>query len=64
MIDALSNGRIAGAGLDVFAVEPLPAGHPLLKLPNVALTSHCAGITPEALEAGLRMAVENIFRAD
>ena len=62
MVEALSTGRLAGAGLDVFAQEPLPAGHPLTALPNVVLTPHCAGITPEALEAGLRMAVENIWR--
>lgn len=62
LVDALRAGRIAGAGLDVFAVEPLPPGHPLTALPNVALTPHCAGITPEALEAGLRMAVENLWR--
>jgi D-3-phosphoglycerate dehydrogenase len=61
LIDALTAGRIAGAGLDVFSVEPLPAGHPLAQLPNVVITPHCAGITPEALEAGLRMAVENIW---
>jgi len=61
MIEALSSGRISGAGLDVFATEPLPAGHPLTKLANVAITPHCAGVTPEALEAGLRMAVENIW---
>ena len=61
MLDALTNRRIAGAGLDVFTVEPLPQGHPLTQLPNVTLTPHCAGITPEALEAGLRLAVENIW---
>src|SRR5262249_44758471 len=61
LLDALSKNRIAGAGLDVFAAEPLPPGHPLTLLPNVTLTPHCAGITPEALEAGLRMAVENIW---
>lgn len=60
MVAALQSGRIA-AGLDVFAVEPLPAEHPLTSLSNVVLTPHCAGITPEALEAGLRMAVENLF---
>lgn len=62
LIEALSDGRIAGAGLDVFAHEPLPPDHPITRLPNVVLTPHCAGITPEALEAGLRMAVENIWK--
>jgi phosphoglycerate dehydrogenase-like enzyme len=61
LIDALCEGRIAGAGLDVFSAEPLPAGHPISQLPNLVLTPHCAGITPEALEAGLQMAVENIW---
>ncbi len=61
MIEALAGGRIAGAGLDVFATEPLPPNHPLTALDNVVITPHCAGITPEALEAGLRMAVENIW---
>lgn len=60
LVDALSMGRIAGAGLDVFSTEPLPAGHALTRLDNVVLTPHCAGVTPEALEAGLRMAVENV----
>lgn len=60
LVEALESGRIA-AGLDVFTVEPLPAGHPLTSLSNVVITPHCAGITPEALEAGLRMAVENIW---
>jgi D-3-phosphoglycerate dehydrogenase / 2-oxoglutarate reductase len=62
LTQALATNRLAGAGLDVFAQEPLPTGHPLTALPNVVLTPHCAGITPEALEAGLRMAVENIWR--
>ena len=61
LVAALAAGRIAGAGLDVFAHEPIQAGNPLLTLGNVTLTPHCAGITPEALEAGLRMAVENIW---
>ena len=62
LLDALTTGRIGGAGLDVFATEPLPPAHPLTTLSNVVLTPHCAGVTPEALEAGLRMAVENIWR--
>ena len=61
LLGALTAGRIAGAGLDVFATEPLPAGHPLTTLANVVMTPHCAGVTPEALEAGLRMSVENIW---
>jgi phosphoglycerate dehydrogenase-like enzyme len=62
LLEALLTGRIAAAGLDVFDVEPLPAGHALARLPNVVLSAHSAGVTPEALEAGLRMAVENVFQ--
>ncbi len=61
LVEALASRRIAGAGLDVFTTEPLAAGHPLTRLDNVVITPHCAGITPEALEAGLRMSVENIW---
>jgi D-3-phosphoglycerate dehydrogenase len=61
LVAALTSGRIAGAGLDVFATEPAALHNPLLAMGNVVLTPHCAGITPEALEAGLRMAVENIW---
>jgi D-3-phosphoglycerate dehydrogenase len=61
LVEALLTKRIAGAGLDVFSTEPLPAGHALTTLFNVVLTSHSAGITPEALEAGLQMAVANVW---
>lgn len=67
LVHALESRRIAGAGLDVFDIEPLPPGHPLTALENVVLTPHSAGITPEAVEAGLQMAVQNIWdflRAD
>ncbi len=50
MIDALKLGHIRHAGLDVFNVEPLPADHPLTKLPNVTLSAHSAFRTPEASE--------------
>ena len=62
LVEALSSGTIAGAGLDVFDTEPLPKGHPLTRLENVVLTPHAAGVTPEALEAGLRMAIDNVFQ--
>src|SRR3954452_6475559 len=50
MIEALNSGHIRHAGLDVFNVEPLPAGHPLTKIPNVTLSAHSAFRTPEASE--------------
>jgi len=61
LVDALLTKRIAGAGLDVFTTEPMPAGHALRKLSDVVLTPHSAGVTPEALEAGLQLAVENVW---
>ncbi len=48
LVAALSDRRIAGAGLDVFDHEPLPAGHPLTRLPNVLLTPHIGWPTDEA----------------
>jgi D-3-phosphoglycerate dehydrogenase len=61
LVQALQRNRIAGAGLDVFAIEPLPPDSPLTRLPNVVLSPHAAGITPEATEAGLALAIENVF---
>src|SRR5258707_12435257 len=54
MIDALKSGHIRHAGLDVFNIEPMPADHPLTKLPNVTLSAHSAFRTPEATENLMR----------
>jgi phosphoglycerate dehydrogenase-like enzyme len=61
LIDALKNRRIAGAGLDVFDVEPLPAGHPFLSLDNVVLTPHLGFVTREQYAGAFYpQTVENI----
>jgi D-3-phosphoglycerate dehydrogenase len=62
MIDALKSGQIRHAGLDVFNVEPLPADHPLTKLPNVTLSAHSAFRTPEASENLIGAAWEHCRR--
>jgi phosphoglycerate dehydrogenase-like enzyme len=61
LADALGEGRIAGAGLDVFEVEPLPADSPLRKLANVVLTPHCAGSNLDAIAAMANRCVENVL---
>jgi D-3-phosphoglycerate dehydrogenase / 2-oxoglutarate reductase len=58
LAEALQDGRIAHAGLDVFATEPLPPDHPLARLENVTLTAHAAFATREASERLLRTALE------
>ncbi len=62
MIDALESAHIRHAGLDVFNIEPLPAGHPLTKLPNVTLSAHSAFRTPEASENLIGAAWEHCRR--
>ena len=47
LLEALKHNRIAGAGLDVYAEEPLPADHPFRRLPNTVLMPHVAGFTKE-----------------
>ena len=60
LIDALRQGKIAGAGLDVFHDEPLKAGDPILALENAVLSPHNAGQTLEVIRDGLLRAVENV----
>lgn len=62
MIAGLRCGRIAAAGLDVFAEEPMSAGHPLLALDNVVLSPHVAWNTPEATALLLDTAIANLER--
>ena len=49
LIDALRNARIVGAALDVFDIQPLPPGHPLMTLKNLILTPHMAGVTEDSM---------------
>ena len=58
MIAALRGGHLRHAGLDVFDIEPLPAGHVLSTLPNVTLTAHSAFRTPEASNNLIRRALD------
>ena len=55
--EALTNKKIAGAGLDVFDIEPTPSSNPLFKLNNVILSPHIAGVT---VESTVRMATETV----
>lgn len=59
---ALQAGEIAGAGLDVFEIEPLPSDHPLWRMPNVIITPHIAGTSPRIAERHLHVLLENIHR--
>jgi D-2-hydroxyacid dehydrogenase (NADP+) len=60
LIDVLRQGRIAGAGLDVFATEPLPADSPLWDLPNVFLTPHIGGRFDEYEDYVMPLLAENM----
>ena len=60
LIEALSSSNIAGAGLDVFDVEPLPPDHPLRTLPNTVLTPHMGYVTVETYRIFYGDAVEDI----
>jgi phosphoglycerate dehydrogenase-like enzyme len=62
LTEALRSGRLAAAGLDVFADEPLASGDPLLSLPNVVITPHIAWLTTGTFERSLGVAAENCRR--
>jgi phosphoglycerate dehydrogenase-like enzyme len=62
LIEALTNGRLRGAGLDVFAHEPLLPDHPLLALENVIATPHVAGGTRGTSRRRGQAVAENLIR--
>ena len=63
LLDALATGHLSGAGLDVFAQEPLPQGHPLLSLPSVVLTPHIGSATEGTRIRMVELAVANLEAA-
>lgn len=67
LIDALRSGRLAGAALDVFDVQPLSENHPYRQMEQVLLTPHVAGITEDSMRrvgVGVAIAVEHLLRGD
>jgi glyoxylate reductase/D-3-phosphoglycerate dehydrogenase len=62
LADALRNGRIGGAGLDVLSEEPPPGDHPLLSTPDTVLTPHVAGPTWQSWPRRFGNAYANITR--
>ncbi len=60
LITALQKKRIGGAALDVYELEPLPPGSPLLKLDNITLTSHLAGVTQDTYRLSMELLYKNL----
>jgi len=61
-VDALTSGKLAGAALDVFAEEPLPASSPLWELQNVILSPHTAALSLRENERIVELFAENLGR--
>ena len=64
LVEALRDGRLAGAAFDVFASEPLPASSPLWEAPNLWITPHMAGGFPEILDETTRLFAANVARLE
>ena len=62
LVAALEAGEIAGAGLDVFEIEPLPPEHPLWGMENVVMTPHCAARSPRIPDRFAQVVVDNVRR--
>ncbi len=62
LLTALQQGTIAGAGLDVFETEPLPADSPLWDAPNLLITPHATPALPDRTQRALEIVLENIGR--
>lgn len=62
LVEAPESGRIAGAALDVYETEPLPAGHPLWRMENVILTPHVAADNPHVPQRRIDTLVDNLRR--
>jgi len=62
LTESLQAGEIAGAGLDVYEIEPLPKEHPLWRMENVILTPHCAAASPRVPERHEQTLLDNLRR--
>ncbi len=62
LVEALGNGTVKGAGLDVVDPEPLPSNHPLWKMSNVIITPHTSGSFPRYNESATRIFLDNLRR--
>jgi phosphoglycerate dehydrogenase-like enzyme len=60
LIEALRSGPLAGAGLDVFDREPLPAGHPFRSLENVVVTPHIGYVTEQGFRAAWELMAQDV----